>query len=82
MNKWGLLSILTVVASILVFFIIRGPQANLMMAIIILGSLSIVGIIFALLSRKWLFGVIGVLLNGIVMIFVYLLVLANGISEV
>lgn len=68
MNKWGIFSLLTVAASIISFFILRGPNADLPLAIIILGSLSLLGIIFAVISKRWLSGVIGVLLNGAVLV--------------
>ena len=80
MNKLGFLSFLMVIASITSFLIIRGPNANLMMAIIILGTLSLLGIVFAVLSKKWLSGILGVLLNGGVLVFVFFLVLARGIA--
>lgn len=80
MNKFGISSILMVVASIASFFIIRGPNANLMMAIIVLGVFSLFGIVFAFLSKKWLSGILGVLTNGTVLVFVYFLILAKGIA--
>lgn len=80
MNKLGFLSFLMAIASIVAFFIIRGPNANLMMAIILLGILSLFGIVFAVLSKKWLSGIFGVLLNGGVLVFVFFLVLARGIA--
>ena len=80
MNKWGIFSLLTVAASIISFFILRGPNADLPLAIIILGSLSLLGIIFAVISKRWLSGVIGVLLNGVVLVCVYFLLLAYGIA--
>ena len=80
MNKLGVLSLVMVIASIISFLIIRGPNANLLMAIIVLGTLSLFGIIFAVLSKKWLSGILGVLLNGGVLILVYLIVLARGIA--
>ena len=80
MNKLGVLSLLMVIASIISFLIIRGPNANLLMAIIVLGTLSLLGLIFAVLSKKWLSGILGFLLNGGVLIFVYLIVLARGIA--
>ena len=80
MNKLGFLSFLMVIASISSFLIIRGPNANLMMAIIILGTLSLLGTVFAVLSKKWLSGILGVLLNGGVLVFVFFLVLARGIA--
>ncbi|MFJ8268725.1 hypothetical protein [Peribacillus asahii] len=69
-----------VIASIISFLIIRGPNADLKMAIIILGTLSLLGIVFAVLSKKWLSGILGVLLNGGVMVFVFFLLLAKGIA--
>jgi hypothetical protein len=80
MNKWGIFSLLTVAASIISFFILRGPNADLPLAIIILGSLSLLGIIFAVISKRWLSGVIGVLFNGAVLVCVYFLLLAYGIA--
>ena len=80
MNKWGIFSLLTVAASIISFFILREPNADLPLAIIILGSLSLLGIIFAVISKRWLSGVIGVLLNGTVLVCVYFLLLAYGIA--
>lgn len=82
MNKLGFLAFLMVIASIISFLIIRGPNANLMMAIIILGTFSLLGIVFAVLSKKWLSGILGVLLNGGVLVVVFFLVLARGIAEI
>lgn len=62
------------------FFIVRGPNANLSLAIILLGSFSLLGIIFAGISKRWLSGIVGVLANGMVLVFVYFLLLANGIA--
>ena len=80
MNKYGYLSILMVVISTLTFFILRGPNADLSIIIVILGTLSSLGILFALISKKWLSGTIGVLLNAFVLVFVYFLLLAKGIG--
>ena len=80
MNKYGVLSILTVLSSVLMFFILRGPNADLPLIIIILGSLSLFGIMFAAISKKWLSGIIGVLTNGVVLVFVYFLLLGYGIA--
>jgi len=70
MNKFGIFSILMVLISVLIFFILRGPNANLSLAIIILGSLSLLGIIFAIISKRWISGILGVLSNGAVLVFV------------
>jgi len=81
MNKFGIFSILMVLISVLIFFILRGPNANLSLAIIILGSLSLLGIIFAIFSKRWISGIIGVLSNGAVLVFVFFLMLAKGIAS-
>ncbi|OYD59840.1 hypothetical protein CGZ90_05740 [Fictibacillus aquaticus] len=70
-----------VVASACMFFILRGPNADLRLAIVILSSTSFIGIIFALISKRWLSGIIGVLTNGAVLVFVFFLLLAKGIGE-
>jgi hypothetical protein len=80
MNKYGLLSVLMVLISVTVFLILRGPNADLSLAITILGILSVIGIVFAALSKKWLSGILGVLTNGTVLIFVFFLLLARGIG--
>jgi len=80
MNKFGIFSILMVLISVLIFFILRGPNANLSLAIIILGSLSLLGIIFAIISKRWISGILGVLSNGAVLVFVFFLLLAKGIA--
>lgn len=81
MNKLGILSFLTVIASILAFFLLRGPNANMTIGIVILGTLSLLGIVSALFSKKWLAGIFGVLFNGMILTFAFLLLLAKGISE-
>lgn len=80
-NILGVLSILTVVINTIFFFIIRGPNANLTLGISVFTVLSVMGIIFAILSKKLWFIITGILLNGAVLVFVYFLLLALGISE-
>ncbi|MGF3103038.1 hypothetical protein [Rossellomorea sp. DUT-2] len=80
MNKYGLLSALMVLISATVFLILRGPNADLSLAITILGILSVLGIVFAVISKKWLSGIIGLLTNGAVLIFAFFLLLAKGIG--
>jgi hypothetical protein len=79
-NKFGIFSLLMVIASVISFLIIRGPNANLTVGIIVFGTFSLLGIIFAVISRKWLSGILGVLLNGAVLIFAFFLLLAKGIA--
>lgn len=80
MNKLGIFSIFTVLISVLIFFSLRGPDANLTVIIITLGLLSSLGIIFAVISKKWLSTVIGVLSNGTVLIFAFFLLLSKAIG--
>ncbi|MFD1172814.1 hypothetical protein [Oceanobacillus picturae] len=84
MNKkdvLGTLSILTVLISIIFFLIIRGPNANLTLGISVFTILSVLGIIFAIASKKLWFIITGIILNGAVLVFAYFLLLAMGISE-
>lgn len=84
MNKkdvLGTLSILTVLISIIFFLIIRGPNANLTLGISVFTILSVLGIIFAIASKKLWFIITGMILNGAVLVFAYFLLLAMGISE-
>lgn len=81
MNKRGLISLVMVVISIVMFLLMRGPDANVYAGIIIFSLLSIIGIIFAILSKHWVPMTIGLILNGGVLIFTFLLLLATGISE-
>ncbi|PDY45465.1 hypothetical protein COM88_35410 [Bacillus cereus] len=67
-------------ASIFSFFILRGPNANLTLIIVTLSILSLLGIIFAIASKNWLFGIIGTALNGVILLVVYFLLLAKGIG--
>lgn len=80
-NILGVLSIITVIISIIFFFIIRGPNANLTLIISVFTGLSILGVIFAILSKKLWFMITGIILNGGVLVVAYFLLLAVGISE-
>ncbi|TXR99107.1 hypothetical protein DN390_15170 [Bacillus sp. SH7-1] len=73
-------SCLMFLASICSFFILRGPNANLTLIISILGILSLIGILFAIASKNWLFGIVGTVLNGIILVVTYFLLLAKGIG--
>lgn len=79
-NLYGVLSILTVVISILFFYITRGPNASLTLAVIVLTALSVLGIIFAIISEKLRFIIVGSILNGAVFVYAYFLFIAVGIS--
>lgn len=59
----------------------RGPNANLMWIIGVFTGLSILGIIFAIASKKLWFVITGIVLNGAVLVIAFFLLLAVGISE-
>lgn len=77
----GVLSIVTALISGLFFFIIRGPHVNLALVITVLTVLSLLGIFFAIISKNCWFMIIGIILNGAVLVVAYFLLLAMGISE-
>lgn len=84
MNKkdvLGMMSIVTVLISIIFFLIIRGPNANVTLGISVFTILSVLGIIFAIASKKLWFILTGIIVNGAVLVFAYFLLLAMGISE-
>jgi cadmium resistance protein CadD (predicted permease) len=78
-------SLLPVIISIIFFYTQRGPDFDIYLGIIIFGSLSIFGIIFAVISlvisRKRIFGWLGLIANVLVLVFAFLLQLAMGIGE-
>ncbi len=80
MNKFGNLSFLMVIVSVISLYVIKAINGNIMIAIIILGILSLLGIVFAVLSKKWVSGILGVLLNLGILVFAFLLMLAWAIS--
>lgn len=80
-NILGALSLITVLMSIIFFFIIRGPNANLALGISVFTALSVLGIIFALISKRFWFMITGMILNGAVLVFAYFLLLAMRIGE-
>jgi len=59
----------------------RGPNANLMWIIGVFTGLSILGITFAIASKKLWFVITGIVLNGAVLVIAFFLLLAIGISE-
>ncbi|XIH10662.1 hypothetical protein C1N87_28140 (plasmid) [Priestia aryabhattai] len=69
-----------VLISIVYFFINRGPNVSLMPVIIVLGFFSLLGIIFALISKRWMYGVLGFLTNGLILVFTYFLLIGYGIG--
>lgn len=80
-NILGCLSILTVLLSVIFFFIVRGPNANLTLGVSVFTALSILGIIFAITSKKSRFIITGIILNGVVLVAAFFLLIAMGVSE-
>ncbi|MBH9966101.1 hypothetical protein [[Bacillus] enclensis] len=76
-----MMSIVTVLISIIFFLIIRGPNANVTLGISVFTILSVLGIIFAIASKKLWFILTGIIVNGAVVVFAYFLLLTMGISE-
>ncbi|MBA2876899.1 hypothetical protein [Thermaerobacillus caldiproteolyticus] len=81
----GATSLLPVIISIIIFYIERGPNADIYFIITIYGILAIIGILFAvfswLMTKRFFLLIIGLIGNGIVLVFTFLLLLAMGISE-
>lgn len=80
-NKFGLLSLLMVLINFIFFMFTRGPNANITLAISVFILLSIIGIIFALMSKKRIVTITGIFLNGCVLLFAILLLLDVGIGS-
>lgn len=78
MNKFGLLSILMALGSVVTFYGLRGPNADLTLMIIIFGSFSLLGLVLAALSQKLIATILGVTSNGLVLVFTFFLLLGSG----
>jgi len=81
MSKFGLLSLLMFSSSVTAFFIMRGPDGDIYVTILILSALSVSGLLFAAFSKQLLWMILGIGLNLIPLLFAFLLLLAMGISE-
>lgn len=79
------MSLLPVIISFIIFYTKRGPNADIYFFINAGGILAIVGVSFAvfswLMSKRLFLPIIGLLANGFVLVCVFLLLLAMGISE-
>ncbi len=68
----GVLSILSVIICFVIFYVLRGPNADIYFFINIFGTLSIVGILFAIftlvISKRFILFIIGILGNGFVLV--------------
>jgi hypothetical protein len=84
-NILGVTSLLPVIISIIIFYVERGPNADVYFVITIYGILSIIGILFAvfswLMTKRFFLPIISLIGNGAVLAITFLLLLAMGISE-
>lgn len=84
-NILGVTSILPVIISIVIFYVERGPNADIYFIINIFGILSILGILFAIsswvMSKRLFLFIFGLIGNVFVLAVAFLLLLAMGISE-
>ena len=81
MNKFGVLSVVMAAISVAAFFTMRGPTGDIYLTIFILSVLSILGLLFATVSKRMLWMIFGIGLNLPVLIFAFFLLLAMGIGE-
>lgn len=81
----GIGSLLCIVLYVICFFVLRGPNSDVYLIISIGGILSIIGILIAIvsaiLSKRFVYLIIGLLGNCAVLALSYFLLLAMGISE-
>lgn len=85
-NILGFTSLVPVIASIIAFLVLRGPDADTYLGITIFSVLSIIGIALAIgswvMSRKSVpVSIVGIITNGFVLVGAFLLLLAMGIGE-
>lgn len=84
-NILGLVALLPIIINIVIFFLLRGPDADISVIITIYSVLSIIGIALAirswLLSRRLILLMTGLLGNVFVLGIASLLLLAMGIGE-
>ncbi|MFJ8520648.1 hypothetical protein [Lysinibacillus xylanilyticus] len=78
-------SLLPAIISVIFFYKKRGPDFDIYFGIILFSILSIIGIIFAvvslILSKKRIFGWIGLITNVLILVYAFFLQLAMGIGE-
>lgn len=81
----GVIAILPVIISFIIFYTLRGPNADIYFIIIIFSILSIIGTLIAIISlvmsKRPILFIVGLLGNGFVLVCACLLLLAMGISE-
>ncbi|MFC5557927.1 hypothetical protein ACFPN4_02150 [Ureibacillus thermophilus] len=85
-NILGINSILPAIVSMIVFFILSGPDADGYLIVIIFSLLSIIGVFMAVIGlifdKRRITAFIGLVANLIVLVCTFLLFLAMRIGEV
>ncbi|ETI69568.1 hypothetical protein [Neobacillus vireti] len=81
MNKYGRLSIIMVGICIAISFFVNENNKHPGIFLFVFSILSITGIIFAILSKKWSNIIIGAVLNSATLVFFFFLLLSMGIGE-
>ncbi|MEB2282459.1 hypothetical protein LAV73_21170 [Lysinibacillus xylanilyticus] len=78
-------SLVFMIINVIFFYMKRGPDFDIYFGIALFSILSIIGIIFAVvslvLSKKHIFSWISLITNVLVLVFAFLLQLAMGIGE-
>ncbi|NEU31965.1 hypothetical protein GN156_14430 [bacterium LRH843] len=82
---FGILSLLPVIISMMIFYTQRGPNADIYFFINSFCILSVIGILFAIISwvmsKRFILFILSILGNGFVLVCAFFLLLAMGISE-
>lgn len=85
-GRWcGIGSLFCVILYVISFFVLRGPDVDIYLIISLGGVLSLLGIVLAIvsaiLSKRYVYLIIGFLGNGAVLANTFFLLLAMDISE-
>lgn len=78
--KYGVLSVVMPLIGVILFFLMRGPNASLLVISGIFIVLALLGITFTILSKRWEFYLIGFIANIPLLFFAGALLLAYGLS--
>ncbi|MDQ0297734.1 hypothetical protein J2S78_000142 [Salibacterium salarium] len=81
MNRYGILSLLLVVINVSFYLLVRGPTYNLSFWVAIHCTLSTLGIVFAIFSKKKLPMSAGIALNGSVFALTYVMVWVDSLDD-
>lgn len=84
-NILGIVALVPIIINILIFYLLRGPDADIYVMIAVYAVLSIIGFVLAIrswfMSRRLILLIFGLLGNALVLGVASLLLLAMGIGE-